>query len=152
MSSLSFLGPSLLVFVIIFLWNSSGYALSHEGNFKVTGQEKQFDPVPDPAGEFCQRNKNPAGLGFIGVKYDLLRGNPEGNNALGGVDPGFDKTKKILKLTTEDGDAVPIQICYEERQSCATTKSSKIFGGTKRYQEKLSVDVSAEGMLLAFML
>ena len=82
----------------------------------------------------------------------LLRGNPEGNNALGGVDPGFDKTKKILKLTTEDGDAVPIQICYEERQSCATTKSSKIFGGTKRYQEKLSVDVSAEGMWLAFML
>ena len=28
----------------------------------------------------------------------------------------------------------------------------KIFGGTKRYQEKLSVDVSAEGVLLAFML
>ena len=146
------LGPSLLVFVIIFLWNSSGRAPLHEGNFKVTGQEKQLDPVPDPAGEFCQRNKNPAGLGFIGVKYDLLRGNPEGNNALGGVDPGFDKTKKILKLTTEDGDAVPIQICYEEKQSCATAKSSKIFGGTKRYQEKLSVDVSAEGMLLAFML
>ena len=74
MSSLSFLGSSLLVFVIIFLWNSSGYALPHEGNFKVTGQEKQLDPVPDPAGEFCQRNKNPEGLGFIGVKYDLLRG------------------------------------------------------------------------------
>ena len=152
MSSSSFLGPSLLVFVIIFLWNSSGYALPHEGNFKVTGQEKQLDPVPDPAGEFCQRNQNPAGLGFTGVKYDLLGGNPEGNNALGGVDPGFDKTKKILKLTTEDGDAVPIQICYEERQSCATTKSSKIFGGTKRYQEKLSFDVSAEGLLLAFRL
>lgn len=84
MSSSSFLGPSLLVFVIIFLWNSSGYALPHEGNSKVTGQEKQLDPVPDPASEFCQRNKNPAGLGFTGVKYDLLRGNPEGNNALGG--------------------------------------------------------------------
>ena len=98
MSSLSFLGPSLLVFVIIFLWNSSGYAPLHEGNFKVTGQEKQLDPVPDPAGEFCQRNKNPAGLGFIGVKYDLLRGNPEGNNALGGVDPGFhDEIHRDLK-------------------------------------------------------
>lgn len=74
MSSLPFLGLCLLVFVLISLWNSSGYAL--KGNFKVSGQEKQFDPFPDPAGEFCQRSKNPAGLGFIGVKYDLLRGTP----------------------------------------------------------------------------
>ena len=74
MSSLPFLGLCLLVFVLIPLWNSSGYAL--KGNFKVSGQEKQFDPFPDPAGEFCQRSKNPAGLGFIGVKYDLLRGTP----------------------------------------------------------------------------
>ena len=74
---------------------------------EASGQKEQHDPFPDPAGGFCQRNKNPAGLGFIGVKYDLLRGNPEGKHSLGGVDPGFDKTKRILKLTTGAGENAP---------------------------------------------
>ena len=65
MSSLSFLGPSLLVFVIIFLWNSSGYAPLHEGNFKVTGQEKQLDPAPDPAGELVKETRTLRGWGLL---------------------------------------------------------------------------------------
>ena len=108
---------------------------------EASGLEEQLDP----SGAFCQRDKNPRGLGFIGVKYDLLKGNPEGKTSLGGVDPGFELTRKILKLTTNDGEVVPEQICFEARQSKITEKSNKVFGGTKRYQEKLNVDVTAEG-------
>ena len=138
--------PSLLVLVLVCPWNSN--ALPDQENFQSTAQEEQSDPIPDPAGGFCQRNKNPKGLGFIGVKYDLIRGNPEGKTSLGGADPGLEITKKILKLTNDNGNAVPDQICYEDRQLCSTSKSSKIFGGTKRYQEKLNVDVTAEGKWL----
>ncbi|XP_073258586.1 uncharacterized protein [Porites lutea] len=142
MKSSILITPSLLTLMLITRWFSN--ALPYEENLEASGQKEQHDPFPDPAGGFCQRNKNPAGLGFIGVKYDLLRGNPEGKHSLGGVDPGFDKTKRILKLTTDAGENVPIQVCYAERQSCSMSKSTKIFGGTKRYQDKLNVDVSAE--------
>lgn len=140
---------SILVLILICRWCSNTNGIPYQENLESSGLEVQLDPAPDPASGFCQRHKKPAGLGFIGTKYDLLRGNPEGRDSLGGVDPGFDKTKKILQLTIEDGDEVPIQICYEERNSCSTTKTSKIFGGTKRYQDKLNVDVSAEGKLHA---
>lgn len=143
MKSSLLITPSVLTLLLITQWFSN--ALPYEENLEALGQMEQHDPVPDPAGGFCQRNKNPAGLGFIGVKYDLLRGNPEGKHSLGGVDPGFDKTKKILELTIDPGEKVPIQVCYEERQSCSMSRSTKIFGGTKRYQDKLNVDVSAEG-------
>lgn len=137
--------PSLLLFAVIYPWYSHG--LPHQEHGQASGLEEQLDPYPDPSGGFCQRNKNPKGLGFIGVKYDLLKGNPEGRTSLGGVDPGLEITRKILKLTNDGGNAVPDQICYEARQSCSMSKSSKIFGGTKRYQEKLNVDVTAEGRI-----
>ena len=132
----------LLLFAVFCPWYSCGLA-SQFNNSETSGEEPLFDPVPDPS--HCQRNKNPKGLGFIGVKYNLLRGNPEGKTAMGGVDPGLEITKKILKLTYEDGKAVPDQICYEPRQVCSVSKSAKIFGGTKRYQEKLNVDITAKG-------
>ena len=134
---------SVLFLSVICTWYSHGFP--EQENIETSGLEKQLDPNPEPAGGFCQRNQNPKGLGFIGVKYNLLEGNPEGKFQRVGVDPGFDKTRKILKLTTEEGVKVPEQICYEPRDSSATDKSNKIFGGTKRYQEKLNVDVTATG-------
>ncbi len=133
---------ALLLFAVLCPWYSC--ALSNHEDPEISGEEPQSDPDPDPRSH-CQRNKNPKGLGFIGVKYNLLKGNPEGNTRLGGVDPGLELTKKILKLTNDDGKAVPDQICYEPRQVCSLSKSAKIFGGTKRYQEKLNVDVTAKG-------
>ena len=143
----SMLLASLFVLVVTNpQWYSHGFP--DQESLEASGQEKQLDPYPDPTGGFCQRHQNPAGLGFIGVKYDLLKGNPEGKTSLGGVDPGLDVTRKIFKLTIDEGNAVPDQICYEARQSCTTSSSSQIFSGTKRYQEKLSVDVSASGKFL----
>ena len=131
-----------LLFAVLCPWYSCGLATQYN---ETSGGEPLLDPVPDPPGSHCQRNKNPKGLGFIGVKYNLLRGNPEGKTEMGGVDPGLEITKKILKLTYDDGKAVPDQICYEPRQVCSVSKSAKIFGGTKRYQEKLNVDITAKG-------
>lgn len=45
-------------------------------------------------------------MGFIGVKYNLFRGNFEGKIEMGGVDFGFEIIKKILKLIYEDGKVV----------------------------------------------
>ena len=144
------MSPVLLARLLFVLVICPWYSFGLQG-LQAAGQEKQFDPYPDPKGGFCQRNQNPAGLGFIGVKYDLLRGNPEGKTSLGGVDPGFDVTRKIFKLTTESGNKVPDQICYEPRKSCSKSKSSKVFCGTKSYQDKLNVDVSASGKLLKML-
>ena len=142
MRQLSKTSLGLLLFAFFCPWYSCGLA-SQLNNTETSGEEPLLDPVPDPS--HCQRNKNPKGLGFIGVKYNLLRGNPEGKTEMGGVDPGLEITKKILKLTYKDGKAVPDQICYEPRQVCSVSKSAKIFGGTKRYQEKLNVDITAKG-------
>ena len=82
------------------------FALEFSGDredLDASGQDEQLDAYPDPAGGFCQRNKKPKGLGFIGVNYDLLKGNPEGKTSLGGVDPGLEITRKILKLTNDKG-------------------------------------------------
>ncbi|KAL9974313.1 hypothetical protein ACROYT_G011334 [Oculina patagonica] len=132
----------LLLFAVLCPWYSCEL-LNHEDP-EISGEEPQSDPDPDPFRSYCQRADNPKGLGYIGVKYNLLRGNPEGNTKLGGIDPGLDDDKRILKLTGPK-DKVPDQICYEPHQSCHMTKSAKIFGGTKSYQEKLNVDVTAKG-------
>lgn len=144
MTPMSKTSLGLLLLAILCPWYSCGLA-PQGNNSETSGEEPLLDPVSDFSGSHCQRNKNPKGLGFIGVKYNLLRGNPEGKTEMGGVDPGLEITRKILKLTYEDGKAVPDQICYEPRQVCSVSKSAKIFGGTKRYQEKLNVDITAKG-------
>ena len=138
---------SLLLFAAIAPWYSCGLP-NHENretSGEASGEEPQFDPIPDPAGTYCQRHENPLGLQFIGVKYNLLKGNPEGKFELGGLDPGLAITRKILKLTNDNGEAVPDQICYEPREGSAVEKTAKIFSGTKRYQEKLTRDITVGG-------
>ena len=38
-------------------------------------------------------------VGFVGIGYDLLRGNPEGDFDKGGIDPGYRLARNILKRT-----------------------------------------------------
>ena len=40
---------------------------------------------------------------YVGVGYNLLRGNPEGDYDRGGIDPGIKITKHILKFTYDQG-------------------------------------------------
>ena len=91
------------------------------------------------------------GLQFIGVGYNLLKGNPEGGElSRGGVDPGLLLTRKIFKLTfntnkvSVDGQiSVPDQVVFEHRTSCVESDRKEMFCGAKSYQDELKVDVEA---------
>ena len=97
--------------------------------------------------------QKPKGLHYIGVGYNLLEGNPEGGAvSSGGVDPGLLFTRKVFKLTWDtnkvsmDGStSLPDQVSFAPRQSCMKTNSKEVVTGSKSYQDKLNVDVSASG-------
>ena len=100
------------------------------------------------------------GLRFIGVGYNILKGNPDGGElSLGGVDPGLLSTRKIFKLTWDTNKTsvdglyrVPDQVVFVHRSSCVNTTTNKVFSGAKSYQDKLKVDVKASGELRRFMI
>ena len=95
----------------------------------------------------------PRGLHFVGVGYNLLKGNPEGGDVTnGGVDPGLLITRKIFKLTwntnkksVDNRISVPDQVTFAPRSSCVTTNKKEVFSGAKSYQEKLNADVQVSG-------
>ena len=95
----------------------------------------------------------PRGLHFVGVGYNLLKGNPEGGDVRnGGVDPGLLITRKIFRLTwntskksVDNRFSVPDQVTFAPRSSCVTTNKKEMFAGSKSYQEKLSADVQVSG-------
>ena len=95
----------------------------------------------------------PKGLHYIGVGYNLLEGNPEGGQlSNGGVDPGLLFTRKVFKLTWDTNKvtvdkktSLPDQVSFAPRQSCVKTNKKEVVTGSKSYQEKLNVDVSANG-------
>jgi hypothetical protein len=85
----------------------------------------------------------PQGVHFVGVGYNLLKGNPDGGMATrGGVDPGLLFTRRIFAMSPGD---VPPEVVYEPRHSCAKEETLSVFYGTKSYQDKLNVDVSSSG-------
>jgi len=91
------------------------------------------------------------GLRFLGVGYNILKGNPEGGKlSHGGVDPGLLSTRKILKLTWDtkktsvDGKfRVPDEVLFVHRSSCVEFTTNEVFSGAKSYQDKLKIDVKA---------
>ena len=90
------------------------------------------------------------GLHFIGVGYDIIRGNPDCD--LGGIDPELKTTRKILKLTWNDGKLsvgkkykVPDQIVFANRNSGVEEIVQKVFFGPKSYQDKLKTVVKVDG-------
>ena len=94
----------------------------------------------------------PKGLHFVGVGYNLLKGNPEGAARYGGVDPGLLITRKIFKLTWNTNKksvdkrfSVPDQVTFAPRSSCVTINKKEVFSGSKSYQKKLNVDVQVSG-------
>jgi hypothetical protein len=86
----------------------------------------------------------PAAL-FVGMGYDILKGNPDGDSHINaGKDPGLLMTRQILKL---DPPNSPREISYHEYPLCYPTYYREVFYGTKSYQSRLLHDLIDIGML-----
>jgi len=86
----------------------------------------------------------PEGLHYIGVGYNVIRGNPDGNFwASGGDDPGLLSTRKVLTLSSQTD--VPAEISYEFHDQCRQAHEFAMFYDTQSYQNKLLERVSSSG-------
>ena len=82
-----------------------------------------------------------------------MKGNPEGGDlSNGGIDPGLFFTRKVFKLSYDTNKLsvgqeymIPDQVSFAQRSSCVTTTKKEVISGSKSYQKKLAVDVSANG-------
>ncbi|XP_062501798.1 uncharacterized protein LOC134178898 [Corticium candelabrum] len=90
------------------------------------------------------------GLRFIGTGYNLLDGNPQGVHSLGGIDPGFRDTYRVLQLTYDQQKisrdrqhSVADQVNTNERLSCSSSHERRAYTGVKGYQSDLSRSVDA---------
>ncbi|XP_033103733.1 uncharacterized protein LOC117106479 [Anneissia japonica] len=87
---------------------------------------------------------------YIGIGYNVLDGNPDGDGSTTGcVDPGLLTLKRVFAYTYDEGKVssdlkyiVPDQIVYTPRSSCARTLEQNMFWGTKSYQQKLKSDTT----------
>ena len=91
---------------------------------------------------------------YMGVGYDLIKGNPDGDDfTTGGVDPGL-RLRYIFKLTDNSGTTLspvsgvwPVQVGYSPPvHACSSVNEVNAFSGSQSYQSKLDVSVDAEGM------
>lgn len=86
----------------------------------------------------------PEALHYIGVGYNMLRGNPDGDFwASGGDDPGLLSTRKVLSLSSYD--QVPAELVYEHHDQCRNAHEFSFFSDQKSYQNKLLERVQSSG-------
>lgn len=91
---------------------------------------------------------------FVGIGYDLLKGNPEGDFTEGGIDPGYRLSRNIFKRTYEEGKEglyngetvkIPDQMEYQTLSSCSSKETTSVYHGTESYQKKLDINTDVEG-------
>ena len=78
---------------------------------------------------------------YVGVGYQLLGGNPDGNTAGGGRDPGILSTRSILALTYNNQNTFN----FKTHANALESEMKSVVYGTKSYKKELEVDVKAEG-------
>ena len=97
---------------------------------------------------------------YVGVGYNLLRGNPEGDYDRGGIDPGIKITQHIFKFSYYDQgkkayyrgseNNVPYQVGFQKFSSCSASNMLSAYSGEKSYQRQLSVNVESQGIIIKF--
>ena len=93
------------------------------------------------------------GVNYVGIGYNIIDGNPEGADLnTGGVDPGLLLSRKIFKLTYDEGkktfdqsSRIPDEVSYVKQQSSYSKSSLSTFFGTKSYAAKLAAQVEVSG-------
>ena len=87
----------------------------------------------------------PEAIRYIGVGYNVIRGNPDGDFwARGGDDPGMLATRKILKLS-DDSASVPNELIYEHHDTCRKAHEFVFFHDPQSYQAQLMERITASG-------
>ena len=88
----------------------------------------------------------PEALHYIGVGYNMVKGNPDGNFwAQGGDDPGMKSTRKILTLTASNSSVLN-EVIYEHHDTCRKANEFAFFHDGASYQAKLMERVTASGI------
>lgn len=93
---------------------------------------------------------------YVGVGYNLLKGSPDGDFELGGIDPGVRTTREIFDFTYNQVpkkeayfiDAivqVPDQVNFQPVASCSTQNKASVYSGEKSYQKSLNYGIDAKG-------
>ena len=130
----------------------SGKDLVFPDQPSVLIQDDVFGRVDEKIENMVEVEARPPIDSYIGIGYDLIKGNPEGDFTLGGVDPGL-RLRSIFNLTDaneqpipSNSPSLPIQIEYTPVHACSSVNSVNAFSGTKSYQKKLDVNVDVEGM------
>lgn len=87
---------------------------------------------------------------LVGVGYHVIYGNPEGSFFHGGRDPGLKRTRRIMRLTYNEGKStilrgtrqrVADQVTFVRVDSCSYNQKSKLIYGTSSYRNKLRSSV-----------
>ncbi|XP_045209954.2 uncharacterized protein LOC123561558 [Mercenaria mercenaria] len=85
----------------------------------------------------------PNAIHHVGVSYNLLKGNPDGEFwSTGGEDPGVSLTRKIFTISPGDN---PPEIIAEHHDGCQYSHGFTLFYNPKSYQDKLLTNVHTTG-------
>ncbi len=88
----------------------------------------------------------------VGMGYNILQANPEGDFNRGGIDHGIKTTRFVFKHTYSQGNEiyyqgrrmqVPNQVTFHQTQSCVQSHSTDACSGQTSYRNELSVNVEA---------
>lgn len=87
---------------------------------------------------------------YVGVAYHLLKGSPDGDFDVGGIDPGIRVTRVIFDFTytkNVDGQelAVPDQVNFHPLSGCSGNGQGNFYSGAKSYQKSLDLGLNAGG-------
>lgn len=94
---------------------------------------------------------------YVGIGYNLLKGNPDGSFESGGIDPGLLTTQRIFEFTYDSGRKswfqdtevnVPDQVNFHSVESCSEDSTNTVFSGAKSYRKSLTLGGGVDGKVL----
>ena len=143
----------LSVFLVALGFAVVTHALKRQNAAKLENTQNATSVQDTKNATMLEDEETAKGLNYLGVGYNLLKGNPDGGaTSQDGSDPGLLPTRRIFELTWNQNKMsddkrykVPDQARYYEHSSCVETTTSQMFTGGRSYQQNLLSDVKGEG-------